>query len=156
MAGLDGWKKLAGYLTSISEKLKPAGLRAGYHNHPIEFTPIDGKRPIDVIAANTPKEVMLQLCVGACVGANADPVAFIKANPGRVRHIHSKDWAPGPGYNVAFGEGVSPWPQIFAAAESVGRVFLPGWNSEKEPGPPLPCNRPALHGDLEENEGVKR
>jgi hypothetical protein len=38
-----------------------------------------------------------------------------------------KDWAPGKaedgkGYRVLFGEGVSPWAQIIAAAESVGGV----------------------------------
>jgi sugar phosphate isomerase/epimerase len=75
-----------------------------------------------VIAANTPKDVMLQLCVGACLGARGDPVAFIAANPGRIRHIHCKDWAPGRDYEVLFGEGVAPWPQVFAAAESVGGV----------------------------------
>jgi hypothetical protein len=35
-------------------------MRAGDHNHKFEFVPIDGKRPIEMLAANTPKEVMLQ------------------------------------------------------------------------------------------------
>jgi len=51
-------------------------------------------------------------------------VAWIKANPGRIRCIHCKDWAPGEGkgYQVLFGEGVAPWPEIFAAAENGGGV----------------------------------
>jgi hypothetical protein len=41
--------------------------------------------------------------------------------------VHCKDWAPGTAaedksYRVLFGEGVSPWRQIFEAAESVGGV----------------------------------
>lgn len=69
----------------------------------------------------------MQLDVGTCVAAGADPVAFINAHPGRITSIHCKDWAPGSpadekGYRVLFGEGVSPWPQIFKAAESVGGV----------------------------------
>jgi len=122
--GLEGWKVVADQLASFSGKIQAGGLRLGYHNHPGEFTPIDGKRPMDVIAANTPKEVMLQLCVGACVSAQSDPVAWIKANPGRFQSIHCKDWAPGAdrGFDTLFGEGVSPWPQIFAVAESVGGV----------------------------------
>lgn len=36
---------------------------------------IEGKRPMEVLAANTPAEVMLQLDVGTCVQAGADPVA---------------------------------------------------------------------------------
>ena len=77
------------------EKLRPAGLRAGYHNHQAEFKPVDGKRPIEVIAANTPKDVMLQFDVGTCVEVGNDPVAWINANPGRINSLHLKDWAPG-------------------------------------------------------------
>jgi sugar phosphate isomerase/epimerase len=122
--GLDGWKKVADQLASASEKLQPEGLRTGYHNHQTEFQPVDGKRPIEVIAANTPKDVMLQLDVGTCVEVGSDPVAWIKSNPGRIRCLHCKDWARGAdkGYRVLFGEGESPWKQIFAAAESVGGV----------------------------------
>ena len=55
---------------------------------------------------------------------NADgPVAW----PGRIRCLHLKDWAPGTAaeekaYRVLFTEGVSPWPQILAAAEATGGV----------------------------------
>jgi len=124
VVGLDGWRKVADQLSEASEKLKPAGLRTGYHNHEPEFVAIDGKRPMEVLAANTPKEVMLQLDVGTCVEAGYDPVAWIDANPGRIRCIHCKDWAPGPdkGYRVLFGEGDSPWTKIFAAAEAKGGV----------------------------------
>ena len=93
--GLDGWKGVGDTLTSAMEKLRPAGLRAGYHNHQTEFKPLDGKRPIEVIAANTPKDVMLQFDVGTCVEVGSDPVAWINANPGRINSLHLKDWAPG-------------------------------------------------------------
>ena len=122
--GLDGWKKVADQLSSVAEKLRAEGLRTGYHNHKPEFVPIEGKRPMEVLAANTPGDVMLQLDVGTCVEAGSDPVAWIKANPGRIRSIHCKDWADGPdkGYRVLFGEGDAPWKAIFEAAESVGGV----------------------------------
>jgi sugar phosphate isomerase/epimerase len=122
MAELDKWKGVADQLSQAAEKLKPAGMRMGYHNHKFEFVPIGGKRPIEVIAANTPKEVMLQLDVGTCVEAGSDPVAWINANPGRINCIHCKDWAPGEGYRVLFAEGVSPWPGILKAAEKTGGV----------------------------------
>jgi len=124
VSGLEGWKKVAGQLSEASDKLKPAGLRTGYHNHQEEFTPVEGKRPMEVLAANTPAEVMLQLDVGTCVEVGSDPVAWIQANPGRIRSIHCKEWAPGAdkGYRVLLGEGVAPWKAIFEAAESVGGV----------------------------------
>ncbi len=121
---LDGWKMVADNLNGAAEKLKPAGLRAGFHNHLTEFIPINGKRPMEVLAANTGKDVMLQLDVGPCVEAGSDPVAWINANPGRIRSMHCKDWSPNPGngYQVLFGEGVVPWKKVFQAAEKNGGV----------------------------------
>jgi sugar phosphate isomerase/epimerase len=122
--GLDGWKEVAGTLNSAAEKLEPAGLKAGYHNHQPEFTPVEGIRPIEILAKNTKSSVMLQLDVGTCLEAGSDPVAWIKANPGRIRSLHCKDWSSdsAKGYTVLFGEGVAGWKNIFAAAESVGGV----------------------------------
>jgi sugar phosphate isomerase/epimerase len=123
---IDGCKKVAEQLTRASEKLGPVGMRTGFHNHKPEFVPIDGQRPMEVLAANTPSEVTLQLDVGTCVDAGFDPVAWIEANPGRIRSIHCKDWGagtgPDKGYRVLFGEGDSPWKKIFGAAEAKGGV----------------------------------
>ena len=123
--GLDGWKGVAEKLTMAQEKLKPLGMRAGFHNHKIEFMPLEGKRPMDILAANTPKDVTLQFDVGTCVEAGQDCITWINANPGRIRSLHLKDWAAGSekdekGYRVLFGEGESPWKKIFAAAEAKG------------------------------------
>ena len=126
VATLDDWKRIAERLAAASETLRPLGMRAGFHNHQTEFKPIDGTRPMDVIARNTPQDFVLQLDVGTCVEVGQDPVAWIKANPGRIKSMHCKDWAPGEGpdkgYQVLTGEGVARWNEIRAAAESVGGV----------------------------------
>ena len=119
--GLEGWKQLCQQLTSSVEQLKPHGLSAGYHNHQAEWVKLEnGQRIIEVIAANTPKEFMLQLDVGTCEEAGADPVAWVNANPGRIKTMHLKDWAPDQGYRVLFGEGKTPWKDLVTAAKSVG------------------------------------
>ncbi|MBI4892744.1 MAG: sugar phosphate isomerase/epimerase, partial [Acidobacteria bacterium] len=74
---VDGWKKVAGVLTKASELTKSAGLKVGYHNHGTEFKALDGTFPLEVIAKNTPQDVMLQLDIGTCVEAGRDPVAWI-------------------------------------------------------------------------------
>jgi sugar phosphate isomerase/epimerase len=104
------------------DKFRPAGLSSGYHNHQTEFRKLDGKRPIEVIAENTPQDFMLQLDVGTCVEVGEDPVAWINANPGRIRSLHVKDWGKADGYRVLFGEGDVPWMKIFDAAENTGGV----------------------------------
>ena len=65
---------------------------------------------------------MLQFDVGTCVEVGADPIAWINANPGRIKSVHCKDWAAGRGYAVAFGEGDAPWKKIFDAVEETGGV----------------------------------
>jgi len=122
--GLDGWKEVADTLNTAADQLEPAGLKTGYHNHQLEFTPVEGKRPIEILAKNTKSSVVLQFDIGTCLEAGSDPVGWIRANPGRIKSIHCKEWAPGPdrGYTVLLGEGVADWKGIFAAAESVGGV----------------------------------
>ncbi len=125
---VEDWKKLCGQLSTAVTQLQPHGLTAGFHNHQTEWKPLEGgQRVMDVIAANTPKEFVLQFDVGTCMEAGADPIAWIKANPGRIKSVHLKDWTPGTneagkGYRVLFGEGVSPWAEIIAAVEATGGV----------------------------------
>lgn len=125
----DGWKKLVVELSDISERLKPLGMATGFHNHQFEWRTLEGlgnMRVMDFLAAHTPPEFVLQFDVGTCVQMDADPVGWIKANPGRIKSVHCKDWGagdgPNRGYRVLFGEGDAPWKEIFAAAESTGGV----------------------------------
>jgi sugar phosphate isomerase/epimerase len=128
--GLEDWKRVSGQFAAAAGLLAPHGLLAGFHNHRAEWTPLaEGRRVMDVIAAETPSAFVLQLDVGTCLEAGADPVAWIAAHPGRIRSAHLKDWAPGKeadekSYRVLFGEGVAPWGPILAALESVGGVEL--------------------------------
>jgi sugar phosphate isomerase/epimerase len=124
-SGADGWKAFADRLTAAAEKLRSHGMVTGFHNHQVEWKPLeDGKRPMDIIAAGTPKDVVLQLDAGTAVEMGVDTVAWIKANPGRTKSIHLKDWGKGEGrgYTVAFGEGDVPWKAMFQAAESTGGI----------------------------------
>jgi sugar phosphate isomerase/epimerase len=115
---------VADLLNSAAGALEPVGLKTGYHNHELEFTPVEGRRPIETLAKNTKPSVMLQLDVGTCIKAGSDPVAWIRSNPGRIRSLHCKDWSPDPakGFTVLFGEGAADWKSIFAAAEATGGV----------------------------------
>jgi len=129
----DAWKRLGASLTAASEKLKPLGMACGYHNHQAEWTPVEGQRPMDILAANTPKDVVLQFDVGTCVEMGQDPIAWINGNPGRIKSVHCKEWSPQSQYASLFGEGVAPWQKIFDACEKVGGVEY--YLIEQEVGP---------------------
>lgn len=122
--GPDAWREVADMLNSAADALEPHGLKTGYHNHQPEFRVTDGGRPMDILAKNTKPSVMLQLDVGTCLEANANPVAWIQANPGRIRSMHCKDWSadPAKGYSVLFGEGDADWKALFQAAEHGGGI----------------------------------
>ena len=128
-AGTDGqndagWKRVAEILSTAHTRARKAGIRAGYHNHGMEWKPTlaGGKRPIEVLTGNTPKDFGFQLDTATCLAAGADPVAFVRANPGRVKSYHLKDWSndPAKGYKVLLGEGIGDWPEIVEAAEGGG------------------------------------
>jgi sugar phosphate isomerase/epimerase len=119
---IDDWKRIADALNSGNEKMKHGGFHAGYHNHIAEWKAIDGQSPMEVLASNTDKSVMLQLDVGHCIAAGGDPVAWINNHPGRTRSLHLKDWSKEKEFQALFGEGVAPWKEILAAAESKGGV----------------------------------
>lgn len=121
---LDGWRRTAEVLAATAPKLKAANLGCGYHNWDVDFRPVDGTRPIDILTGNTPKEVGFQLDVATCLAAGDDPLAFIKANAGRIKTYHLKDWSSDPEkkYRVLLGEGIGPWTELLHLAETVGGV----------------------------------
>lgn len=132
---MDDWKKVAETLNTASEKFKKAGLHAGYHNHIPEWKTdtASGKSPMQVLADSTDKSVVLQLDVGHCIAAGADPVAWINAHPGRIKSLHVKDWSPSKEFDLLIGEGVVKWKDLLHAAETKGGVEY--YLVEQEGGP---------------------
>ena len=120
--GADGWKKVADSLNFGNDKMKAANIHAGYHNHAAEWKTVDGKVPMEILASNTDKSIMLQFDVGTALEESKDPVAWINANPGRIRSLHLKEWSKTKGYKCLLGEGEGQWKKIFDAAEKKGGV----------------------------------
>lgn len=124
----EQYKTLADQMSNAVALLAPHGLKAGYHNHEEEWLPLsNGVRPMEFIADNTPADFILQLDVGTCVKAGADPVEWTNRRKGRIRSVHLKDWGPGTSaeqkqFRVLFGEGAVKWEPLIAALESVGGV----------------------------------
>ena len=122
ISDLDGWKRVAEMLNKANQTMMAHGFHAGYHNDDREWQPLEGKKPIEIIASETEKSVVLQLDTGNCLNCGGDPVAYIRGNPGRIHSMHVKDWSPEKKFDVLIGQGIAPWKEIFAAAESVGGI----------------------------------
>ena len=113
----DGWKWHAEQLNALGEKTKREGLLTGYHNHPTEFTDIEGVVPFDLLLHGTdPKLVGMQLDAGSAAVAGKDPVAYLEKYPEHYFSLHAKDVRDGK-IGIAVGEGTLDWKKIFAAAK---------------------------------------
>ncbi|MDZ7346630.1 MAG: sugar phosphate isomerase/epimerase, partial [candidate division KSB1 bacterium] len=99
---IDDWRRLAEELNAIGEKVKRSGLRFAYHNHDIEFKPIDGEIPWDIFFQNTSRDVIMQLDIGNAMHGSADPIEILKKYPGRAVTVHLKEF---PFTAPAIGEG---------------------------------------------------
>jgi sugar phosphate isomerase/epimerase len=117
----DGVRHFAAELGRLAETFARRDIRLGYHNHSFEFEPLDGTTVWDVMRAELPPEVELELDLYWAVVGGRDPVAEIQATADRVRLLHMKDRAPGPEpHDAPAGEGTLPFPEIVAAARAAG------------------------------------
>lgn len=119
---LEGWREATSRVADVADRLRPHGLAAGFHNHQREWTPLDGHLPIEIVAAGTPADFVMQVDVAPAVEFGIDVPAWVRAHAGRVQSVHARDWSATRGGHVAFGEGDCPWTDILAAAEATSEV----------------------------------
>jgi len=133
----DDWKKLAGLFDAMADKVAPAGMRVGYHNHNVEFTPLGGKTPWDLFFGGTKAAVIQQVDTGNCIEGGGDPVDLIKRYPGRTASIHIKEFSKTKP-DAFIGEGDMPWKALFEACETVGGTewYIVEYEQEKQPALP--------------------
>jgi len=112
------WMDTARIFNGIAEKLKPHDMFTGYHNHTVEFKPMEGKAPWDIFFSNTNKDVVMQLDIGNCINGGADPVAFLKKYPGRAKTIHAKPFSK-KGFKDVIGKDEAPWAEIVKLCRTV-------------------------------------
>ena len=118
---VDGVRRFAGDLAGFAGHLGERGIRLGYHNHAFEFAPLETTTVWQILLAELPPEVELELDVYWAAVGGRDPVAQIGAIADRVRLLHMKDRAPGPeAHDAPPGEGDLPFPAIVSAARAVG------------------------------------
>jgi len=140
------WIEAARFLNNISEKVKPEGMRVGYHNHAVEFTPIDGEIPWDIFFGEAKPDVIMQLDTGNAMMGNlsADEViSIIKKYPGRAVTVHLKEFSA-TNRKALIGEGDMKWEEFFKACESVGGTEWYIVEQESYAYPPLECVKKCL------------
>ena len=119
----DAWARTAELFNAIAEKLAPHDMYTGYHNHHVEFQPIDGRVPWDVFFGGTGERVVMQLDIGNALHGGADCAAILRNYPGRAITVHIKEFGGAP--EAVIGEGEVDWAQLLPV---IGEFGGTQWN----------------------------
>jgi sugar phosphate isomerase/epimerase len=102
-----------GTRVTIAPKLvEPAAkynIKPAFHNHDLGNDPaeVDSVESLEKLLAMSPN-FMINLDMGHFVAGNKDPLAFVKAHPTRISHLHVKDRKKDHGPSVVWGTGDTP------------------------------------------------
>ncbi len=103
----------------IAEKLKPFGMKTGYHAHGGDFAKMNGGRTQwEILFGSTCSDVVMQMDCGNCMQGGGDPLALMKQLPGRSESVHLKEFG-GP-HGAVVGEGKVDWKGIFEFCSTIG------------------------------------
>jgi sugar phosphate isomerase/epimerase len=137
----QAWLETAKLFSEIAKKVKRRGMRVGYHNHHMEFTPIDGEMPWDIFGGATSAEVVMQIDTGNALHGKISVdglLATVKRYPGRSVTVHLKEFSA-TNDKAVIGEGDMKWKQFFKLCETVGGTQWYIIEQESYAYPPLEC-----------------
>ncbi|MCS7113593.1 MAG: sugar phosphate isomerase/epimerase [Candidatus Bathyarchaeota archaeon] len=137
----DRWIETANLFDRLADKLRRHGIRIGYHNHTLEFKPIDGEIPWDIFFRNTKREVVMQLDTGNAMraGVTVDEILdIVRRYPGRAVTVHLKEYSK-KSEKVVIGEGEMRWREFIDLCLDVGGTEWFIVEQESYPYPPLEC-----------------
>jgi sugar phosphate isomerase/epimerase len=119
-ATMGDWMKAVDELNEIGAKTKKAGIQTGFHNHHMEFEKIDGELIYDELMDHfDPDLVKMQFQV-AVISIGYKASTYFNKYPGRFISAHLADWSSADNKQVAIGQGIVDWKELFAAAEKCG------------------------------------
>ena len=138
------WLKLAAFFNDLAAKLAEHAMVTGYHNHHIEFAPLDGEQPWDTFFSHTDRRVVMQLDTGNAIFGGGEAVSIIKKYPGRAKTVHLKPYSPSlasedrqAGFRPLIGDDETDWAALFQACETVGGTEWYIVEYESDAYPPL-------------------
>lgn len=134
----QAWRDTSRTMNEISDRLGPHGMQTGYHNHSVEFEPMDGELPWDTFFGNTKKEVIMQFDTGNALHGGAESLPFLDRYPGRATTVHLKEYSRSND-KALIGEGEIPWNEVFQRCETTAGTQWYIVEQESYAYPPLEC-----------------
>ena len=116
----DDALRFAEVMNRTADRLRPHGLRLGYHNHDFEFKVDRGEILLDTVLQNVAEDVFVEFDVFWVAYAGHDPLRFIKKYAGRQPLMHLKELAADRKANVEIGAGILDFDAIIRAGMDAG------------------------------------
>jgi len=130
-ATLKDYLDAADKLNKSAEKIKKAGMQAGFHNHEFEFATLEGQLIYDALMSSFDPDLVKMQFQTEVINLGYKASDYFKKYPGRFISAHLSDWTADK-KEVPIGQGVIDWKEFFAAAKTGGvRNFFVEMNMDK-------------------------
>ena len=119
---LDEVKSKCGELNAMGEKIRKAGMIAGFHNHDVEFkNKFDGKLVYDIILEELDPNLVKMQFQTQVITLGYKGSTYFKKFPGRFISAHLQDYDTNDTTKeIALGQGISNWKDFFKASQKGG------------------------------------
>lgn len=130
-ATIKDYEEAADKLNKAGEKIKKAGMQAGFHNHHFEFATVEGQLIYDALMSRFDPDLIKMQFQTQVITLGYKASTYFKKYPGRFISAHLSDWTPDK-KEVAVGQGIIDWKEFFAAAKTGGvKNFFVEMNMDK-------------------------
>ena len=143
----EGALRFAEIMNRTADKLRPHGLRLGYHNHAHDMAVDRGEVLLDTLLANTEEDIFMEFDVFWVEYAGFSPLRYISRYAGRQPLMHLKELGADRKSNVEIGAGISDFAAFIRLGREIGtEQFIV--EQEEYTMPPLESCRKSLESLL--------
>ena len=118
-ATLDDYQAAAGKLNKAAEKIKAAGMQAGFHNHDFEFHKLDNQLIYDVLMKHFDPDLVKMQFELEVINLGYKAADYFKKYTGRFISAHLSDWTSEK-KEVPIGQGIINWDEFFTTTKTAG------------------------------------
>jgi sugar phosphate isomerase/epimerase len=118
-ATLNDYLIAADKLNKAAEKIKKAGMQAGFHNHDFEFAMLDNQPIYDALMNRFDADLVKMQFQTEVINLGYKASTYFNKYPGRFISSHLSDWTADK-KEVVLGQGVIDWKEFFTAAKTGG------------------------------------
>jgi sugar phosphate isomerase/epimerase len=116
---VSDFQDAADKLNKAAEKIRKAGMQAGFHNHEGEFATRDGQLIYEALMSRLNGDLVKMQFQTEVINLGYKASTYFRKYPGRFISSHLSDWTADK-KEVPIGQGVIDWKDFFAAAQIGG------------------------------------